>query len=363
MPTADSGTDSGRFSVGLIGESPVSYRDERRPFHVVAGFPLHPHSTAEGRVRSPDPGSGAAVRTDGVPIGPHAGQTPGGGSGWSAVVVAGRRVAWFWPEAAEAADPGAVLLHLPGLSPAGRGDRQRHEDRIGPSLDFIGPGLDFIGPRDRLLVEAVGLPALVPDGGECWWLDRVVPSFHPSMTPAAFLVGPCRAEIERVGTGLRTSGPAGGAIPGGVPLALSGIGMGGQAALGFAYRHPDRFPVVAAIDPVLDFHLVMRDDLAGAEPLREAFLEVEHARQQTPILHVHPLNWPRHQFVAVDPGQTLLREGVERLRGKLAALGIPHELLVAGEAGAITAAAAFLRERLDRESRRLPGPGEVRPPS
>jgi hypothetical protein len=348
VPTADSGSDSGRVSVGFLDGGPVSYRDSRRPFHVVAGFPLHPHSTADGRVLSPAPGSGTGDQPDGPPTGPPAGPTASVRTGWSAVEVAGRVAAWFWPEAVEAASPGPVLMHLPGLPRSGRGERRRQEERIGV-------GLEFIGPRDRLLVETVGLPALVPDGGECWWLDRVVPSFHPTMTPAAFLSGPCRAEIERAcGQGRHPSPPAG------VPLALSGIGMGGQAALGFAYRHPERFPVVAAIDPVLDFHLVMRDDLDGAESLREAFLEVEHARQQTAILHVHPLNWPRHQLIAVDPGQAELREGVERLRGKLAALGIPHELAVVGGDGAIPPAAAWLRQSLESESRRLPSRGEAR---
>lgn len=326
--------------VGSSGGRPVSYRERRRPFHAGAEFPLHSQPTSGDRShglsrRPPEPFSVAP--TD--PI-----------EGWSLLEVAGRTAAWYQPGAdggAARADmcPGWVLLHLPdlasatrpGRSAASEEDRQRRAHRIGS-------GLDFVGPRDRLLVEAVGLPALVPDGGECWWLDRIVPSFHPTLSPAAFLAGPCRAEIERLG-----------AATGGIATALAGIGMGGQGALGIAYRQPDRFPVVAAVDPRLDFHLVMRDDEPGAETLREAFLEVEHARQQTPILHVHPLHWPRHQFIAADPGQPSLREGVERLRGKLAALGIPHERLSAAGAAATMAAAAFLRERIERESNRLPG--------
>ena len=34
--------------------------------------------------------------------------------------------------------------------------------------------------------------------------------------------------------------------------------MGGQAALRLAYRHPEKFPIAAAIAPAIDFHLGMR---------------------------------------------------------------------------------------------------------
>lgn len=332
MPAADATPDragSGRLKwreAGILsGASPSVPRRGRIPLALPAHLrrPIaRPHAAATGTVLGRADGSDRGLVASG------GGRTHGG-------VVSARGTC----------RPGWVLLHLPdlasatrpGRSAASEEDRQRRAHRIGS-------GLDFVGPRDRLLVEAVGLPALVPDGGECWWLDRIVPSFHPTLSPAAFLAGPCRAEIERLG-----------AATGGIATALAGIGMGGQGALGIAYRQPDRFPVVAAVDPRLDFHLVMRDDEPGAETLREAFLEVEHARQQTPILHVHPLHWPRHQFIAADPGQPSLREGVERLRGKLAALGIPHERLSAAGAAATMAAAAFLRERIERESNRLPG--------
>ena len=58
----------------------------------------------------------------------------------------------------------------------------------------------------------------------------------------------------------------------------------------------------AAIAPAIDFHLGMRHghDWADGElfdTLWEIFDEPEQARQETAILHVHPLNWPRHQWL------------------------------------------------------------------
>lgn len=107
-----------------------------------------------------------------------------------------------------------------------------------------------------------------------------------------------------------------------VPMALLGVGMGGQALLRVALDYPDRYPVIAAIEPTIDFHLHVR---AGHSALCEMFGDEEPARQHTAILHVHPLNWPRRLFFCADPMNYPWFDGSDRLRMKLAASGIPFE--------------------------------------
>jgi S-formylglutathione hydrolase len=103
-------------------------------------------------------------------------------------------------------------------------------------------------------------------------------------------------------------------------VGLLGIGMGGQGALMLSYRFPRQFPVVAALAPAIDFHqLVPQDDPL----LTEVFGGREWARQHTPILHVHPLNWPPHQFFCCDPTDYAWFDSSDRLRMKLNSIGIP----------------------------------------
>jgi S-formylglutathione hydrolase FrmB len=80
------------------------------------------------------------------------------------------------------------------------------------------------------------------------------------------------------------------------------------------------------------------------------------------LLHIHPLNWPRHQFFCCDPEDERWWESAERLRMKLWALGIPHQcdLKTTGGGHGFTyynrmAAAAidFLAARLEEERRRI----------
>ena len=137
--------------------------------------------------------------------------------------------------------------------------------------------------------------------------------------------------------------------------------------LRIAYRHPNIFPIAAAIAPAIDFHLAMRDagerdDGDFYDTLWEAYGDVERARQDTAILHVHPLNWPRHQCFASDPADAHWHDGAARLHGKLSALGIPHTALLEPHgAGHHTdyydavapAIIRFVLASLDAESRRL----------
>jgi hypothetical protein len=210
------------------------------------------------------------------------------------------------------------------------------------------PLQESAGLRDA--IEAAGLPAIAPRTGRSWWLDRIMPAFDKSVTPERFVVEQVRGEIERR-LGVRPTG-----------IALLGTGMGGQGALRISYRHPTVFPVTAAIAPAIDFHLAMREcddreDGDSYDTLWETYGDVERARQDTAILHVHPLNWPRHQWFASDPADAYWHDGAARLQSKLRALGIPHTASFDRRGPFATGLAPdmvrFILDALDQESRRL----------
>lgn len=245
---------------------------------------------------------------------------------WSTIMVAGRECELFAPPEPAA---GRAVIFLHDLA----------EERL----------VDLAVLRDPF--EAARLPVLAPRCGRCWWLDRPVSGCDATMTPERHVVDAVRAEIERR-FAVRPPG-----------IALVGVGMGGQGALRIAYRHPAIFPVAAAVAPAIDFHRGMRE--AGDRPdgelfdtLWETYGDVERARQDTAILHVHPLNWPRHQFFASDPADDRWHDGADRLHGKLVALGIPHAAMLEPRAAFTAAAAAeavrFVCAALDQEARRVP---------
>jgi S-formylglutathione hydrolase len=135
--------------------------------------------------------------------------------------------------------------------------------------------------------------------------------------------------------------------------------MGGQGALRIAYRHPRFFPVVAAISPAIDFQTRYYE---GDETIPQMYDDPEAARQDTATLHVHPLNWPRHQFFCCDPADHRWWESADRLRMKLWSLGVPHEVDLVTTGGGhgfeyynlqAERAVGFLVERLDQERRRV----------
>jgi S-formylglutathione hydrolase FrmB len=142
-------------------------------------------------------------------------------------------------------------------------------------------------------------------------------------------------------------------------IALLGTSMGGQGGLRFSFKHPQRFPVVAAISPAIDYQHRLEE---GDETLPLMYEDREAARQDTATLHVHPLNWPRNIWFACDPADTRWHESAERLRMKLAALGIPHVCDLESSGGGhsfeyysrmAAKAIGFLVERLESERLRV----------
>jgi S-formylglutathione hydrolase FrmB len=161
-------------------------------------------------------------------------------------------------------------------------------------------------------LERQGLVAVGPRTGRSWWTDRICAEFDPTISAERFL-------LERIlpwmASEFAVSPPQ---------IGLLGTSMGGQGALRLAYKYPDRFPVVAAISPAIDFHRRLLEPEEG-DPLLEMYDDPESARQDTAILYIHPLNWPRHQFFCCDPSDHRWHDSADRLRMKLSSLGVPFQ--------------------------------------
>jgi len=245
-------------------------------------------------------------------------------SDWSDVQIAGQRCRVFTPRALSPDGFTVIYLHDENDS--------EFEQRPAFTQQF----------------EKYGLRCLAPLSGRSWWTDRPWPPFDAELSTEQFLlqgVLPWLAEQWQV------------APP---QLALLGVGMGGQGGLKFSYKHPNLFPICAAIAPTIDYHRSME---AGDPTLAQLYRDSEQARQDTATLHIHPLNWPRHQWFCSDPADYLRHDGADRLRMKLYSLGVPYEAdLETSTGGDLRAfvermaepAINFIADRLERERLRVP---------
>jgi S-formylglutathione hydrolase len=140
-------------------------------------------------------------------------------------------------------------------------------------------------------------------------------------------------------------------------VGLLGVSMGGQGALRLAFKHPELFPVVAAVAPAIEYH-----ELYGqGHPLDEMYDSKEQCRQDTAPMHVHPARHPPHVFFCADPEDPWSRGG-DRLHEKLSALGVAHEADLTTRAGGHSwayfdhmagRAVRFVHAGLGQEGRRL----------
>lgn len=205
---------------------------------------------------------------------------------WSAISIDGIDLEFFDPPAAR--NDGAILL-LRGRNAmrwAGDAEWTRHLDEL-------------------------SLRVIAPHRGEGWWFDRRrldEPRGTTDMQRLLDAVTPLLAARWGI------------APP---RVALMGVGQGGAAALGLAYRRAQMFPIVAAIQPAIDFHHLVGE---GRE-IDQFFETKEAARQQTAPLHLHPLDWPKRQWIATHPHDPW-HEGSERLLSKLDSIGIPCSRVV-----------------------------------
>ncbi len=201
-------------------------------------------------------------------------------------------------------------------------------------------------PRFQEMFDRFGLPVVAPQTQRSWWSDRICAEFDQQVTAERYLMEHVLPWIE---ARYAVTTPR---------IGLLGTSMGGQGALRFAYKYPDDFPVAAAISPAIDYHNRFDED----EVLQQMYADAEQIRQDTALLHIHPLNWPRNQFFCCDPTDHSWWESSDRLRMKLSSLGVPHECDLETTGGGhgfeyyskmAEKAVTFLAERLEQERLRL----------
>lgn len=154
-----------------------------------------------------------------------------------------------------------------------------------------------------------GLRVVCPHGLQSWWLDQIWPPFDDVLTPEQHVVQNVVPWISSF-WGVKSS-----------LTGLFGVSMGGQGAFRIAFRHGMTFSTVAALSPAVDFHQWYGQGLA----IDHFYESAEAARQQTATLQIHPLSWPRNQWLACDPMDRENIDGAVRLRSKLNSSGIPVE--------------------------------------
>ncbi len=212
-------------------------------------------------------------------------------AGWSRSEIAGKGVDWFDPPA----KPRFTLLYLHSVGQESLADNAVFTNEL----------------RKR------NLACCAPHGGECWWADRICPSFDATRTPVQHLlvnVLPAMHERWRL--------PA-------KAVAIAGVSMGGQGAIRLAFQHPDIFNVAAGIASAFDHH----ERLGRGTPLDAMYRSREACRQDTALLHIRPDNYPKHLWFACDPTDEEWFRGNDRLDEKLRAMGISHTADLTTDAG------------------------------
>jgi S-formylglutathione hydrolase FrmB len=228
-------------------------------------------------------------------------------------------------EPATAAEHGFVVLYLHGV----------HLNRLADHPTFTEQ------------FSRHSLRVICPATKRSWWTDRICSEFDPKISAERHILDNV---LPWIAANWSARPPR---------IALLGTSMGGQGALRLSYKHPRVFPVVAAISPAIDYHLRFDE---GDETLPLMYDGAEAARQDTAILHVHPLNWPRNQFFCCDPADSRWHDSADRLRMKLYSLGIPHECDLETTGGGhgfdyynrmAARAIGFIVERLEQERLRI----------
>jgi len=216
------------------------------------------------------------------------------GGTWSEVEIAGHACEVYEPQALH--PHGYVVIYLHGV----------HLNRLHDKPPFLAQ------------FDRHGLRVVCPRTERSWWSDKICEEFDPEITAERYVVDHV---LGWIGSQWQVGPPR---------IALLGTSMGGQGALRISFKHPNKFPVLAAISPAIDYQTRMDE---GDETLPLMYPDKEAARQDTATLHVHPLNWPRNIYFTCDPADVRWHESADRLRMKLAALGIPHECDLATTGG------------------------------
>ena len=204
---------------------------------------------------------------------------------WSTIEFAGKSADVYVPALAE--KPAGVVMFLHGYDGVTLKENPQYTQELA---------------RHNLI-------GFCPVGPHCWWSDVIYPPFDELLSPVDFLVqhvpAYCQAQWQ-------IEPPH---------IAVCGFEMGGQGALQLTYRHARQFPTVVAISPKIDFESWW----GHGTSLDTLFADREAARQRTAILHLHPLNYPKHQFLLCDPTDLYCFDGVLTLASKLSSTGILFE--------------------------------------
>ena len=216
---------------------------------------------------------------------------------WNEVTVGDHTCDVFTPQ--ERNPNGYVVVYLHGV----------HQNRLRDQPPFV----------DQF--EKHGLVAVCPMTKRSWWTDKICREFDSEISAQSYVLDQVMPFISDE---FNIAPPK---------IALLGTSMGGQGALKFSYKFPNIFPVVAAISPAIDYYLRIDDPEDEDEPLQEMYPDPEAARQDSAILHIHPLNWPRNQFFCCDPVDYRWFDSSDRLRMKLGSLGVPFECDLETSAG------------------------------
>ncbi len=189
-------------------------------------------------------------------------------------------------------------------------------------------------PNAEAWLKENHLSAASPQCGECWWTDRIWPRFDEHKSAERWLIGDLLPELT--------------ARWGSVPIAIAGRGMGGQGALRIAFKHPDLFPIVAALDAAVDCH----DLYYEGTSLDDLYPSREHCRQDSPVLHISPIKQPRHILFGCAAASRWER-GNDRLHEKLTALGVAHRYTTETTDNTLQRLIEFAATAIREESRRL----------
>ncbi len=243
---------------------------------------------------------------------------------WSQTTIAGKLADRFEPSQLNA--HGYVVIYLHGV----------HLARLDENAVY------------SELFERHGLRVIAPHTQRSWWTNKICPEFDPKLSAERHLLDNIVPWIEQTWSAKPPQ------------IALLGTSMGGQGGLRFAFKYPNRFPIVAALAPAIDYQI--RYDDPDDVTVRQMYDDAEQVRQDTATLHVHPLNWPRHTFFCSDPADERWHDSAQKLRMKLNALGIMHECDLETSAGGHSwtyynhqapQAINFIVERLERERLRV----------
>jgi hypothetical protein len=103
-------------------------------------------------------------------------------------------------------------------------------------------------------------------------------------------------------------------------IALAGAGPGGQAALRWGFKFPDRMGAIAAIEPWIEFEQLFNSGTF----LDELFPRKEAARQANAILALNSAKIPFFVWFSSSRTDPLWFRGADRLHEKLNAIGHEH---------------------------------------